>query len=153
MDLPRNGKTTVRGESLPEPVLRAPLSFRFVKRFVAWHFGLEAEDLEGQSLQRQTCIARQIAIWLCSRHFPKASLQRLSQQFGRRDHTTARHSIHKVRKAFELKNEDGRMARAISDRLDVAIAEYAAWTEMQRDATQPARKGKAAELGVLGAAE
>lgn len=62
----------------------------------AEYFGLTIEDLQGASRTRVLVTARQIAMYLC-RELTDASLPKIGQQFGGRDHTTVMHADRKIR--------------------------------------------------------
>ncbi|MGO8950723.1 MAG: chromosomal replication initiator protein DnaA [Ktedonobacterales bacterium] len=79
-----------------EPVDRAPED---VIAAVARYFGLAVAALEGASRERAVAWARQVAMYLL-REETSASLFRIGQQLGGRDHTTVLHGCHRVGQAL-----------------------------------------------------
>ncbi|MGH3439333.1 MAG: chromosomal replication initiator protein DnaA [Sciscionella sp.] len=91
--------------SLAEVVLRdlipdsqAPeISASTIMAVTADFFGLSVDDLCGPGKVKALAQARQIAMYLC-RELTDASLPRIGQTFGGRDHTTVMHADKKIRK-------------------------------------------------------
>lgn len=62
----------------------------------AEYFAISMDDLTGQSRNRSTVNARQMAMYLC-RELTDLSLPRIGENFGGRDHTTVMHAERKIR--------------------------------------------------------
>ena len=62
----------------------------------AEYFAISMDDLTGQSRNRNTVTARQMAMYLC-RELTDLSLPRIGEKFGGRDHTTVMHAERKIR--------------------------------------------------------
>jgi chromosomal replication initiator protein len=62
----------------------------------AQYFGVNVEDILGQSRSRVLVNARQVAMYLC-RLLTQLSLPRIGAAFGGRDHTTVMHADRKIR--------------------------------------------------------
>ncbi|MGD0897161.1 MAG: helix-turn-helix domain-containing protein, partial [Thermoguttaceae bacterium] len=75
----------------------------------ARYFSLRLSDLRGQVRRRPVVVARHVAM-LLARRLTKASLQRIGEYFGRRDHTTV---MHGCRKAGELLQSDPAIRQAV----------------------------------------
>ncbi len=79
-----------------EPAQRAPED---VIAAVARYFGLAVSALQGASRERAVAWARQVAMYLL-REETNASLFRIGQQLGGRDHTTVLHGCQRVGEAL-----------------------------------------------------
>jgi len=66
-----------------------------IKRVVAAHYGLKVDDLMARKRTRTVTHPRQIAMYLC-RKLTDASLPRIGEEFGGRDHTTVIHAYDKI---------------------------------------------------------
>jgi chromosomal replication initiator protein len=80
------------------PDFQSPdISTSTIMAVVAEFFAVTVEDLCGPSKTKALAQARQIAMYLC-RELTDASLPRIGQAFGGRDHTTVIHAERKIRK-------------------------------------------------------
>jgi chromosomal replication initiator protein len=66
-----------------------------IKKAVATHFGLKVDDLTAKKRTRLVTHPRQVAMYLC-RKLTAASLPRIGEEFGGRDHTTVIHACERV---------------------------------------------------------
>lgn len=66
-----------------------------IQKVVAAHFGLKLEDLTAKKRTRTVSLPRQIAMYLSRKH-TDASLPRIGEEFGGRDHTTVIHACEKI---------------------------------------------------------
>ena len=80
------------------------LSIGGIQRVVAAHFGLKVEDLTAKKRTRNISLPRQIAMYLVRKH-TDASLPRIGEEFGGRDHTTVMHACDKIQQ--DLASEPG----------------------------------------------
>ena len=71
------------------------VSFGDIERAVGRYFSISVEDLKGQSRARKSALPRQLAMYLC-RELTGASLPRIGEEFGGRDHTTVLHACEKI---------------------------------------------------------
>lgn len=71
---------------------------------VAQYFNLQVSDLKGKKRIRQIVVPRQIAMYL-SRELTDASLPKIGQEFGGKDHTTVLHAYDKIKKDIDEKSE------------------------------------------------
>jgi len=76
----------------------------FIQKIVAEHYGLDPEDLKEKRRTRSVAFPRQVAMYLC-RELTDASLPRIGEEFGGRDHTTVIHACEKI--AAEMANDQG----------------------------------------------
>jgi len=80
------------------------LSIVDIQKVVAAHFGIKTEDLNAKKRTRSVSLPRQIAMYLARKH-TDASLPRIGDEFGGRDHTTVMHACDKIES--DLANEPG----------------------------------------------
>lgn len=66
-----------------------------IKKAVATHFGLKVDDLTAKKRTRLVTHPRQVAMYL-SRKLTAASLPRIGEEFGGRDHTTVIHACERI---------------------------------------------------------
>lgn len=86
-----------------------PITIASIQEHVANHFGVKLVDLKGKRRSRAIVYPRQIAMFL-ARELTDASLPRIGEEFGGRDHTTVMHACDKIRKEQE---EDTTLAATI----------------------------------------
>ncbi|HHY45079.1 MAG TPA: chromosomal replication initiator protein DnaA [Firmicutes bacterium] len=72
-----------------------PITIDIIKKAVAEHYGLDLGDFSAKRRTRNVAFPRQVAMYLC-RQLTDASLPRIGEQFGGRDHTTVLHACDKV---------------------------------------------------------
>ncbi|MDO4912799.1 MAG: chromosomal replication initiator protein DnaA [Lactobacillus sp.] len=82
-----------------------------VIEFVANYFRISTEDIKGKKRVKQIVIPRQIAMYL-SRNLTNASLPKIGQEFGGKDHTTVMHACTKIEKDLET---DAELKRAVEE--------------------------------------
>lgn len=66
-----------------------------IQKVVAAHFGLKIEELSAKKRTRNISLPRQVAMYLARKN-TDASLPRIGDEFGGRDHTTVIHACDKV---------------------------------------------------------
>lgn len=66
-----------------------------IQEKVAQHWGLQIEDLTSKARKGSIALARQVAMYLVRQNL-FLSLGEIGSHFGRRDHTTVLHALHKV---------------------------------------------------------
>ncbi len=82
----------------------------------AEHFRLSPEDLKGPNRSRTLVTARQVAMYLC-RELTDASLPAISNAFGGRHHSTAIHSVEKIKNLMHAKKEIYDLIQSITNKL------------------------------------
>lgn len=80
-----------------------------IQKVVSSHFQMRIEDLKGKRRTRTVALARQVAMYL-SRELTDASLPKIGQEFGGRDHTTVLHAYDKITSLVE---QDAELAKTI----------------------------------------
>jgi chromosomal replication initiator protein len=73
-----------------------------IKQVVAEHYNIRMQDFEVRNRSRSVAYPRQIAMYL-SRELTDASLPKIGEEFGGRDHTTVIHACEKI--AEDVKND------------------------------------------------
>ena len=79
-------------EDAEKPVL----TIEYVRQLVSDYFNLSIDDINGRKRTRNIVFPRQIAMYLCRKILPDASLPQIGTVFGGRDHTTVMHSCDKI---------------------------------------------------------
>jgi len=85
-------------------------------RVTADHFHLSPEDIKGPNRSRTLVTARQVAMYLC-RELTDASLPAISNAFGGRHHSTAIHSVEKIKSLMHARKEIYDLVQNITNRL------------------------------------
>lgn len=85
-------------------------------RVTAEYFRLSPEDLKGPNRSRTLVTARQVAMYLC-RELTDASLPAISNAFGGRHHSTAIHSVEKIKNLMHAKKDIYDLVQNITNRL------------------------------------
>jgi chromosomal replication initiator protein len=73
-----------------------PLSIPVIQKAVAEHWSLRVEEMRAKRRTKGVAFPRQIAMYL-SRELTDASLPRIGEEFGGRDHTTVMHACDRVK--------------------------------------------------------
>lgn len=97
-------------ESTPE------ITIDQIMRVTAECFNISVEQLKSPNRSRQLVTARQICMYLC-RELTDASLPTISGALGGRHHSTAIHSVEKIRELMKEKREIYNMVQKITNRL------------------------------------
>jgi chromosomal replication initiator protein len=66
-----------------------------IQKIVAAHFGLKIDDFTAKKRTRSISFPRQIAMYLSRKH-TNASLPKIGEEFGGRDHTTVLHACERI---------------------------------------------------------
>ncbi|MDQ7794626.1 MAG: chromosomal replication initiator protein DnaA [bacterium] len=82
-----------------------------IQTVVAEHYGLRVEDFKAKRRTRAVAFPRQVAMYLC-RELTDASLPRIGEDFGGRDHTTVMHAHDKIRGQLE---QDGQLHAVLAE--------------------------------------
>ena len=85
-------------ELLPIPASR-PITIQMIQKAVAEHFGLRIEEMRAKRRTKGIAFPRQVAMYL-ARELTDASLPRIGEEFGGRDHTTVMHACERVKEAL-----------------------------------------------------
>lgn len=85
---------------LMPPRKPVPITLDLIKESVARFYDVSVADLDAKRRTRSITLPRQIAMYLC-RTLTDASLPKIGQQFGGRDHTTVLYACDKISKMLE----------------------------------------------------
>ena len=75
-----------------------------IQEVVANYYQTSTEELKGKNRVRQIVVPRQIAMYL-SRELTDASLPKIGQEFGGKDHTTVMHACDKIQQQIKTDSE------------------------------------------------
>ncbi len=100
-------------EILPQTRIR-PVTIPSIQRAVAEFFGIRIEEMKAKRRTKGVAFPRQVAMYL-SRELTDASLPRIGEEFGGRDHTTVMHACERVRGAVL---QDTHLAAGIQSLVD-----------------------------------
>lgn len=95
---------------------KPPITIETIKKAVAEYFGIKLEDLNSKTRTKEIAAARQVAMYL-SREMTSASLPKIGDAFGGRDHTTVMHAYDKIKTAVKEEKDIADAVEAISDKL------------------------------------
>lgn len=84
----------------------------------AKHFQIKLEELCGDKRDKHIVVPRQVAMYLLRSEL-KLSFPKIAAELGRKDHTTAIHSVEKIEKAMKLDVVIREQVQAIQERLYV----------------------------------
>src|SRR5579864_852074 len=90
--------TEVLRDLLPQARIR-PVTIPAIQRAVAEFFGMRVEEMKAKRRTKGIAFPRQVAMYL-SRELTDASLPRIGEEFGGRDHTTVMHACDRVKSAI-----------------------------------------------------
>lgn len=85
-----------------------------IQQIVAEHYDLKIEDLKAKKRTRAVAFPRQIAMYL-SRELTDASLPKIGEEFGGRDHTTVIHAQDKIKKSLHSDANLQKTIQTLSD--------------------------------------
>jgi len=85
-------------ELLPATASR-PVTIPGLQKSVAEHFGIRVEEMRAKRRTKGVAFPRQVAMYL-ARELTDASLPRIGEEFGGRDHTTVMHACERVKGAL-----------------------------------------------------
>ncbi|MFC1560234.1 chromosomal replication initiator protein DnaA [Candidatus Margulisiibacteriota bacterium] len=74
---------------------KSPITIDLVKKITAGYYDVKIDDLSAKTRKREIATARQVAMYV-AREVTDASLPKIGQEFGGRDHTTVMHACDKI---------------------------------------------------------
>ncbi|WP_075858715.1 chromosomal replication initiator protein DnaA [Carboxydothermus pertinax] len=78
-----------------------PITIPLIQQVVANFYGLTVEDLKAKKRTKSVAFPRQVAMYLC-RELTEASLPKIGEEFGGRDHTTVIHAHEKIQHDLQV---------------------------------------------------
>ncbi|HEY8487796.1 MAG TPA: chromosomal replication initiator protein DnaA, partial [Thermaerobacter sp.] len=106
--------TEVLKDILPPPRANKVTIAR-IQEVVAEYYGVKVRDLKARRRTRAIAFPRQVAMYLC-RELTEASLPRIGEEFGGRDHTTVLHAYEKI---SQDSRNDPQLARQVKELIDL----------------------------------
>ena len=85
---------------------------------VSEYYGLKTSDLKAQKRSQNIVLPRQLAMYLC-RELTDASLPKIGEEFGGRDHTTVIHACNKIAKKFSDDSTFAGIVKELSGRVKI----------------------------------
>ncbi|MCY0864359.1 MAG: chromosomal replication initiator protein DnaA [Sulfobacillus sp.] len=80
---------------IPETRAKPPITIRLIQEEVARHFDLKVDDFKAKKRTKAVAFPRQVAMYI-ARELTDASLPKIGDEFGGRDHTTVMHACEKI---------------------------------------------------------
>lgn len=87
------------------------IDIRQIQKAVCDYYKIKLSDIKSKSRSKKIVIPRHVAVFLC-REYTNTSLPEIGRAFGGRDHTTAMHSVEKIKKEIE---KDTKLYNEIND--------------------------------------
>lgn len=102
-NLTRSPITVELAEEILKELLPAaaskPITITLLQKTVAEHFDIRVEEMRAKRRTKGVAFPRQVAMYL-ARELTDASLPRIGEEFGGRDHTTVMHACERVKEAI-----------------------------------------------------
>ena len=98
------------------PIQNRQISIELIQKVVAEFYSLSVSDMKSKKRTRSVSFPRQIAMYL-SRELTEASLPKVGEEFGGRDHTTVIHACDKISEAIKEDSEFDLEVRKISEKI------------------------------------
>ena len=95
------------------------ISISGIQAVVAEYYGLRVDDLQASRRTRSITFPRHVAIYLC-RELTDASLPRIGDEFGGRDHTTVIHAYEKIKRELGCDPQLQRIICELTERVQGA---------------------------------
>jgi len=95
-----------------------PVTIPVLQKTVAEHFGIRVEEMRAKRRTKGVAFPRQVAMYL-ARELTDASLPRIGDEFGGRDHTTVMHACERVK---EVLAQDPQLAARLKKLVDTLRA-------------------------------
>ena len=92
------------------------ISMGLIKKAAAEYYSVRIDDMSAKIRTKEIAIARQVAMYL-TREFTGASLPKIGDGFGGRDHTTVLHACAKIKAALKNNREVQEAVRHISKKI------------------------------------
>lgn len=105
--------TEVLKDILPPPRANK-ITIGRIQEVVASYYGVKVRDLKARRRTRAIAFPRQVAMYLC-REMTDASLPKIGEEFGGRDHTTVLHAYEKINQDVRNDPQLGRQVRELME--------------------------------------
>jgi len=91
---------------------KSSISIDLIKKITAEYYTVRIDDMSARIRTKEIANARQVAMYL-SRELTPASLPKIGDEFGGRDHTTVLHAYEKIKQAIKSEKEVGEAVKNI----------------------------------------
>lgn len=98
------------------PAKRRQITISLIQEVVSNFYAISVDDLKAKRRTRAVALPRQVAMFLC-RELTKASLPKIGEEFGGRDHTTVLHACDKVMQEMQADRTFEATIRQLMERL------------------------------------
>ncbi len=95
---------------------RTYVDIDLIKKVTAEYYSIRIEEMTAKARTREIATARQVAMYL-ARKMTSASLPKIGEEFGGRDHTTVMHANDKITEGLKNNPEIEEAVRAISENI------------------------------------
>ncbi len=95
---------------------RTYVDIDLIKKVAAEYYSIKIEEMTAKTRTREIATARQVAMYL-ARTLTNASLPKIGEEFGGRDHTTVMHANDKITEGLKNNPEIEEAVRAISENI------------------------------------
>jgi chromosomal replication initiator protein len=92
------------------------ISIDLIKKTAAEYYSIKLDDMSAKIRTKEIAIARQVAMYL-ARELTGASLPKIGEDFGGRDHTTVLHAYAKIKSAHKTNSEIQEAIKTITEKL------------------------------------
>src|SRR3990170_4734226 len=106
-------------ELLPS-VASKPVTIPSLQKIVAEHFDIRVEEMRAKRRTKGVAFPRQVAMYL-ARELTDASLPRIGDEFGGRDHTTVMHACERVKEAIAQDPQFAARLKKLVDALRITV--------------------------------
>lgn len=93
------------------------ITIEAIQKITAEHFAIKTEDLKAKKRTKNVAFPRQIAMYL-ARELTDASLPKIGEEFGGRDHTTVMHAHKKIISDMQNDRQVNSMVEHIMDKIN-----------------------------------
>jgi len=100
---------------------RSGVSIDLIKKVAAEYYSVKIDDMSAKIRTREIATARQVAMYL-ARELTTASLPKIGEEFGGRDHTTVLHAYEKIRGAIKADPSIDGAVRSISETVNKFVS-------------------------------
>ena len=95
---------------------KSNLSIDLIKKVAAEYYSVKIDDMSAKIRTKEIAIARQIAMYL-ARELTRASLPKIGEEFGGRDHTTVLHAYEKIKSIMKSDPSTQEAVKIITQKL------------------------------------
>ncbi|MCX5750258.1 MAG: chromosomal replication initiator protein DnaA [Candidatus Saganbacteria bacterium] len=103
-------------KDLISPEEKPTLTIGSIKKVAAEYYSVRFDDMSAKIRTKEIANARQVAMFL-ARELTNASLPKIGEEFGGRDHTTVMHAVEKIKTAVNKEKEIAEAVKDIKERL------------------------------------